>query len=313
YFDGPAGDPAASGFATTADRTLPGCAGDTCGHNFFFPLPLGRLDGQPHPVHAYGIDLVDANAELALSPAVYACSPLPILAGVKRHIVSPDVLNAWKFSIFFDMMKVADVDLASAPVGVPVDAPPQLALAEGTLEPLWLLDQGFRRLVAPDVLGAWRFDPAAAAVLPADMLDGLPEGTPLPPRPILAQGTGPEVYLLDVRQCLEGDPDPACPQEPDDSTSGDSDDTGGDTTSDANDTSDSSTASTTSHAPTTGTTTAASSTSGPADATGTSTGSTTDAPAASETGCGCRQAPSGALLGLMIVFAQRPRRRRAAT
>lgn len=314
YFDGPAGDPAATGFATTANRTLPGCVGDTCGHNFHFPLPLGRLDHQPHPVHAYGIDPADPPAELSLSPAVYTCAPLPIVTGVKRHIVNPDILGAWKFSIFFDMMKLPDVDLAAAPVGVAVDTPPQLALAEGTSEPLWLLDQGFRRLVAADVIAAWRLDPATAAIMPADMIAGLPEGTPLPARPILAQGTAPEVYLLDVRQCLAGDPDPACPEEPDASTGADSDDSGGETgTEGTGDSSDSTTGdpgdtSTTAPAPTTGT----SAVTGTSTGSATTTASTTDASEAGDAGCSCRQAPSGALFGLMFVFALRPRSRRRA-
>lgn len=298
YFDGPAGDPAATSIAVTANMPLEaGCAGDQCAHGFRAALPLGRFDGQPHPVHAYGIDVEDPNVELSLSPASYTCSPPPLVAGVKRHIVDPDILGAWKFSIFFDMLRVADLELAAVPVGAPIDAPPQLAVAEGTTDPLWLVDQGFRRAVAPEVLSAWRLEPAGAAPMPADVLAALPVGTPLGLRPVLAQGTGPAVYLLDVRQCLPDDPDPACAGPVEATTGGD--ESGGEaSTGEAGDDTGLTGGSSGGAVPT-----------GGADTTGVGTSTGAAAETTGEAGCGCRGAsPGGGWLVLALVL----RRRRAA-
>ncbi|WAS90223.1 hypothetical protein [Nannocystis punicea] len=311
YFDGPAGDPAAVGVPLTANRILDaGCRGEQCQHGFFGALPLSRLDGQPHGVHAYGIDTNgDPNLELSASPAVYTCPPLPIAGGVKRHIAGPSILDQWHFSTYFDLMKAADLDLAGTPVGTTVDGPPQLAVAEGTTAPLWLLDQGFRRLVAPEVLGAWRFDPATAAVMPADALDALPEGTPLAARPMLVQGTGPEVWLLDEHQCGADDPHPAC-AEPPEPTTGDPGETttsaGSATGPDDESTGDGGSSSTSSSGGSGEIVTS----SPTEDATASDTG---DAGASGdEGGCGCRGTPpAGAwLLLLPLLLRRRAARRR---
>jgi MYXO-CTERM domain-containing protein len=303
YFDGPAGDPAATGVPLTANLTLQGgCTGDQCSHGFRSALPLSRLDGAPHPVHAYGIDnAADPNLELAGSPVSYTCPPLPIVGGVKRHIVGPDILTQWQFSIFFDMMKVADIALAAVPESTVVDGPPQLALAEGTQEPLWLIDHGFRRPVPPEAVGPWRLVPANAAVMPIADLMALPEGTPLAPRPVLAQGSGPKVYLLDDYQCAPGDPNPACPDPVEPTTGEGPGETGDPTTGEAM-TSDALTGGVTSGDETgvvtggTGGTGSSSSTGDPGESEG-------------EAGCGCRSTdPRGALallLGLALVRRRR--------
>lgn len=300
YFDGPAGDPAAVGIAVTANLTLrSGCSGEQCVHGFGAALPLSRFDGAPHPVHAYGIDTVDPNLELSFSPATYTCPPPAIVMGVRRHIVNPEVLGQWQFSIYFDMAKVADLDLAGVPVGPPVDAPPQLVVAEGTTEPLWLVDQGFRRAVAPGVRSAWRFDPASAAAMPADALAALPEGTPLAVRPVLVQGTGPAVYLLDARQCLADDSDPACVDPVEPTTGGETDPSGGETGTGATGESSSGAVGT-------------SETGDAGSSAGTGAASTgpgmTDA---GETGCGCRARPGAA--GWLWLLVLGVRRRAART
>ena len=312
YFDGPAGDPAATGIALTADLTLQGaCVDDPCSHGFRAALPLSRFDGAPHPVHAYGIDGVDPNLELALSPATYTCPPLPIVAGVKRHIASPDVLTAWQLSIYFDMMKVADIDLAAVPEGVTVDAGPQLVVAEGTSDPLWLLDQGTRRAISPEHAAAWRFAAAAAAPMPGLELMALPEGTPLSQRPVLAQGTGPKVYLLDDLQCAPGDPNPACPQPTDPTSSSSStgeDDSAGETTSPPDTDTDTTATGGPSSEPTTGPTTTDTTATTATTAT-TSDGAPEDDAAA---GCDCHTAPRRApWLLLLLPLAWRRRSRRA--
>lgn len=314
YFDGPAGDPAATGIPLVADLVLQaGCAGDQCAHGFRAALPYSRFDGAPHPVHAYGIDGVDPNLELALSPTSYTCAPLPIVAGVKRHIAGPSILDQWKFSTYFDLMKVADLDLAAVPVGVVVDGPPQLVVAEGTTDPLWLLDQGFRRPVAPDVAAAWRLDPALATPMPADMLAALPEGTPLVGRPILVQGTGAEVYLLDEHQCGPGDDHPSCvdPVEPttgSDASSGGSD--SGDPSGDDSSAENSSQGETTAPNDSTGNGTTADGDSTDGASASATTGPDMSDRGTDDTGCACRSpAPPASSWLLLLVLATIRRRR----
>lgn len=216
YFNGPAGDPAASAVVVTANLGIDeGCMGVECMHGYRSALPMSLLDGGDHEVHAYGIDLTgDPNLELGL-PGLMSCPPPPIVGGELRHVVSPEVLGAWQFSVFFDRLVVADDTLAGLVAGPAVDAGPQLRVdAAGDL---WLVDQGFRRAVGVTITPAWRLDPTmATALLPEEL--ALPEGTALRPRPVLLQGTLPDVYLLDDHQCGVADPDPSCAPEPSDDT-----------------------------------------------------------------------------------------------
>jgi hypothetical protein len=301
YFGGPAGDPAAPAIAITADVTLTdGCVADRCAHGFSSALPMGVLDDLPRPVHAYGIDQTgDPNLQLELSPTELRCPPPPIVGGDKRHVTSPDVLAAWQFSTFFDLLRVSDDALVALTDGAAIVAGPQLVVSDAGDPTVWLLEDALRRPVDPEVAAAWRFDLAAAMPMPAAMLDAVPEGTPWRPRPILLQGSGPEVYLLDDHPCSPGDPDPACQRDPtddgglddDDGASGDDSggaDTGGDDLDPSGDSAD--------------------------DHATTADGGTSDAmpPARVDddgSGCGCRSHPSGGPALWIAVLAIRRRRR----
>jgi hypothetical protein len=156
YFDGPAGDPAASAVVVTASQPLAtGCMGAECMHGYRSALPMSLLDAADHAVHAYGIDLTgDPNLELSGSPAVLSCPPPPIVGGELRHVVSPEILGAWQFSVFFDRLLVPDATIMGLPVGPVVDVGPQLRVdAAGGL---WVIDQARRRAVAAEVAPAWR-------------------------------------------------------------------------------------------------------------------------------------------------------------
>jgi len=219
YFNGPAGDPAASAVVVNAGQVIDaGCMGAECMHGYRSALPMSLLDSAEHEVHAYGIDLTgDPNLELAGSPAMMSCPPPPIVGGELRHVVSPEVLAAWQFSVFFDRLIVADATIMGLVIGPVIDVGPQLRVdAAGGL---WIVDQGRRRAVAPEVAPAWRLTAAAAIVFtPAEL--ALPEGTSLRPRPVLLQGTMPEAYLLDDHQCGPGDLDPSCVPAGEDETGG---------------------------------------------------------------------------------------------
>ncbi|MCA9662669.1 MAG: hypothetical protein KC486_30295 [Myxococcales bacterium] len=316
YFDGPAGDQGATGLPVRADRSLPGCQGDACGHGFTAALPLSRLDGQAHPVHAYGIDGVDPNLELSGSPGSYSCPPLALVEGVRRHVLSPELLGAWRFSIYWDLMKVADVALAGAPTGPSIGEGPVLVSAAGD-EAIWLIDQGFRRPMPADVLAAWRFTAEDVAPIDPGELAALPEGSSPPPRPVLVQGSGAAVFLLDAYQCAPGDDDPAC--------AGDATTTGGDATTDGEDTStggeDTSTGSgtgstgepdaTTAGDMTDGSTGAATGPSGGTNSDGATTTGGGDLDGSESDGCACRandERPGAPLLCLLPVLLASRRR-----
>ena len=276
----------------------------SCDHGFeFTALPRLLMDNQPHPVHARAVDPQAGPIELASSPKEMLCPPPPLPAGVRRHVINPDSLMAWKFSIFWQSAKVDDPTLLAVPEWKPMPAVPQLVRVEGAPE-VWLIDEGFRRHVPdPQAAAAWQFDLSTPEVWDAAALMALPEGPPLRATPFLVIGDGPALYVIDDPLCLpEGDVnDPQCPPllEP---TTGDPDDptsSSGEITGDPG--------------PTSGPGPGGSSSSSGGDASGTGTDSDTASTAGqtSDAGCGCRTgspwSPALGLLGLLGLL----RRRRA--
>ncbi|PCC68527.1 Myxococcales GC_trans_RRR domain-containing protein/MYXO-CTERM domain-containing protein [Nannocystis exedens] len=226
YFDGPAGDPNAVGVAIDADvhRDDLCMAIGSCQHGFRMPTPLSVQDGQPHAVHAYGIDTQGGNnPELGSSPRTLQCPP-PRLTGVRRRVASVDVLGAWQFSTFADMVTLSDAQVDVFELGIDIPAAPTLVRADDGSPEVWLLDGADlqRRRHVPDlaVAEAWHLQLDTAAVWPAAELLALQEAPPLRPRPTLVKGDGDAIWLLDV----DLDPAPA-------GTAGESDSAGEPTTS----------------------------------------------------------------------------------
>lgn len=188
----------------------------SCEHALAMELPRSLLDGQPHAVHVYGLDLEGGGpTELAGSPMNFTCAPPPLPPGVRRHVPDPMTLQAWSLSTLWQMAKVDDATLAGIPEWQPIAGAPTLIQVAGD-PTLWLVDSGLRRRVpSAEVAAAWQFDAAGAQVVTPDELMNMPEGTVVWPTPFMVQGTGPEVYLLDDPQCAPGgDPlDPLCPPE----------------------------------------------------------------------------------------------------
>lgn len=196
YFGGPAGS-GARGVAIRAEGYRPDlCAPlGSCEHAFVQPLPLSFFDGQPHPVHAYGIDLTGGtNPEIGAKTVT--CSREPP-AGTVRHITDPGVLTAWKLDTFFDLAPMADGPLAARTVAATWPKTPRLVRA--AMGPkVWVVDGTYRRHVpSVQVAAAWRFDLSKVETLADAELDALVEGPPLRARPYLVKGTGAAVYILD--------------------------------------------------------------------------------------------------------------------
>ena len=218
YFGGAKGDPFAVPVQVEANlyrEDLCQVLG-TCEHAFELEVPLSLRDGLPHPIFAYANDSQDGEAaEMELSPSQIQCAPPPIPAGVRRWIVDPESLAAWKFSPFWQAIQAAEPDVVAIPQSLDLGQAPLLARSEADPAKVWLIDQGFRRLVSDDVIAAaWGFDLAAAELWASAELQALPEATPVRPMPVLLKGTGPAIYLLDDPLC---DPqsdtiDPLCPE-----------------------------------------------------------------------------------------------------
>jgi MYXO-CTERM domain-containing protein len=200
YFGDAAGDPGAEGVPVAANLSRDDlCAPlGSCAHGFEVASPLSLHDGQPHPVHAYGIDSAGgANAELTESPGALVCKPV-IPQGVRRHVIDGQSFSDWDFSYFWDVMPVADAALHAIPAGPNLPSDPVLVRADDGSAEVWLIDGAVRRHVpSPAVMEAWGFDSSAISSWPANEVYALPQGPDVRARPVLVKGSDAAVYLMD--------------------------------------------------------------------------------------------------------------------
>ena len=127
YFNGAAGAAGTESMRIVAgDKRQDLCTAiSSCNHGFSIGVPLGMQDGKSHAVYAYGIDTQGGdNTELTGAPKTIQCPnapvPLDALHGVKRHVVDPASMTAWKFSSLTDVAPEPDavVERASAKRGL---------------------------------------------------------------------------------------------------------------------------------------------------------------------------------------------------
>jgi MYXO-CTERM domain-containing protein len=199
YFGGPAGSGAkGSSLSANLSRQDLCSALGSCEHGYELGPPLSLFDGQPHAVHAYGIDSAGGkNAELANSPKTLACSPsLP--SGIRRHVTSPDSLAAWKFDLFWQMLPLTDAQIAGISSGDSLPDSPALVQADDGSPEVWLHDGKFRRHVgSPTVMAAWSFAFGDVVQKPAAEVSALDEGPPVRAYPVLVRDSGGKVELID--------------------------------------------------------------------------------------------------------------------
>ncbi|MFT3839820.1 MAG: GH25 family lysozyme [Myxococcaceae bacterium] len=198
YMGGPAGS-GAPGVPTVAgnDRSDLCTAIGSCNHGFAVEAPYALMDGQPHEIHAYGIDTQGGtNPELSGSPQTFTCAPaLP--SGVRRHVQGETDFAAWGFSSLMDVRPVSDADFAALTENVPLPSTPRLVQAAGHAE-VYLIDSGYRRWVTdPASAQAWHFDLSHLETIDFDVLNAMPEGPHVTGRPLLVKGSGPAIDLLD--------------------------------------------------------------------------------------------------------------------
>jgi MYXO-CTERM domain-containing protein len=199
-FDGIFPDPNARYTTAIADVDRPdvGKAVGSSNHGFDVPTPYGLFDGKDHPILAVGEDSAGLRSALLVGTKTVTCAATPPKS-LKRHVLDPDVYAAWNFSAFEDLMKVPDAVLDAIPESSAIDAPPVLVQADDGTPEVWLVDGTTRRHVtSPASARAWHFDLGAVKKEPAGQVYALTLGPPLRFRPLLAQGSGPAIYLLDA-------------------------------------------------------------------------------------------------------------------
>ena len=228
-FGGPIDDPEAVSAELPAGVARPDLCDElgSCDHGFAISGPRSLRDGKLHPVHAYGHDDVEDDlVELGQSPTNFACAPPQLPEGVRRA-VAPPTIEAWDFDPFWQMAVVPDAVVDGYDEWLPLGDEPQLIRADGSDE-VWLVDVGYRRLIpSPEVAVAWSFDLDQAALWPTEMVEALPEGTPVRSQVFLLRGDAATIYVIDDPQCPEGGipGDPLCPQAGDTEGATDSGDT----------------------------------------------------------------------------------------
>lgn len=226
YFDG-AGCTALDGWAQDGDEPAkaieaqlyfgaPGAAGvtvplsagrpraDLCGplgsceHGFSVFSPYSLFDGGAHEVHAFGIDTSDGSAaELQASPKTMTCA-LPPLAGVRRRIASPDIMEEWGFDTFFDLAPFPAAAVDALPTGTDLPAVPTLVRAEDALD-VYLVDGDKKRHVTSvDSADAWHLDLLTVQIKPAAEIAALATGPALPLRPLLATDSQKTISVVDT-------------------------------------------------------------------------------------------------------------------
>ena len=200
-FDGIYPDPHArytNGIADV-DRPDVGKVVGSSNHGFEVPTPYGLFDGKDHPILGLGKDTANLRSALLAGTKTVNCkaSPPPSL---KRHIANPDTYAAWKLSAFDDELSLTDAALAAIPEAAEISGPPVLVQADDGTPDVWLVDGKTRRHVtSPASARAWHFDLSTVKKQPAATVQALTLGPPLRFRPMLAQGTGPAIWLLDAR------------------------------------------------------------------------------------------------------------------
>ncbi len=197
YFGGPAGS-GATGASINANvhRDDLCTAIGSCEHGFVVLSPLSLHDGQPHEVHAYGIDS-QGGSNPTIGAKTSTCAPTAP-TGVRRKIDGAGAVDSWHFSPFWDVLPLGAAEADALPEGPSLKGAPLLVKSDDGSATIWLVEGGLRRLVPPEVVAPWKLDLAAVETRPAATVSALVEGTALRPRPVLFLRGG--LYLVDDPQ-----------------------------------------------------------------------------------------------------------------
>lgn len=240
-FDGEQDDPAATVVEVLADRERPDLcdALGSCDHGFEAEVPLRLRDASMHEARFYVVGQGGTPVELEGSPMAFTCEPPPLPAGVRRELEGPEVMAEWAFSPLYQVAWSPSDALVAVPQGNAFPERPVLVVSDGDPAPAeartrWVMDPGYKRRVTSEAIAsAWGLPWAEPEVWPAEVLEGVPEGTPLRPEPFLVTSDDAVVYAIDDEQCPllgDGQLDPSCEPAGQDDTAGDATAEGGEGT-----------------------------------------------------------------------------------
>jgi hypothetical protein len=211
YFGGDQDDPDAIGVTIPADEYRDDLCDDlgSCEHGFTLEVPASLRDGQPHPVFLYGVDdQGDATAQLGTGPSEIQCGMPSVPDGVRRRISGPEAMADWELSPFWDALPADDAMLDDIPEGIGWPDRRDVVRVEGDAD-LWMVDQGLRRLVTPDVAEVWGIDASEVEIVSTADLEALEEGPALQADKFVLSADGVTLYVLDDLVCDTDDCDHA--------------------------------------------------------------------------------------------------------
>jgi hypothetical protein len=174
----------------------------TCTHAYSVPTPLGLRDGAKHSVYAYGEDAQDSSLHLLTNaPKSFTCQPPAIPQGIKRHVVDPTSMKAWKFDGLLDVAHEPLAGVQAVPDGPDLPAAPLAVISDDGAPEVWVIDvakdgtQVRRHVINPTSLSAWQL---TVTTWTAAKVNAVPQGPDWPAAPFVMQGNGaPEVYVMD--------------------------------------------------------------------------------------------------------------------
>lgn len=226
-FDGAEDDPAATVIEALADRPRPDLCESlgSCDHGFEIEVPLRLRDAALHEARFYVIGGGGTAVELEDGPFSFTCDPPPLPAGVRRELEAPEVMAQWGFSPLYQVAWAPEAELAGLAAGSAFPERPVLVVSDGDAgQTRWLMDPGYKRRVESEAIAsAWGLPWSEPETWPAEVLDGVPVGTPLRPTPFLVTSDDGIVVAIDDQQCAlteDGQLDPSCMPEGEDDTAG---------------------------------------------------------------------------------------------
>jgi uncharacterized membrane protein YgcG len=174
----------------------------SCNHGWSLATPLGLQDGQKHDVYAYGTDAQDNSLQLLTgAPKSFTCQPPKMPLGIKRHVINPAAMTAWKFDGLLDVAQEPLTSVQAVTDGPDFPASPTVVISDDGSPSVWVIDttkdgtQVKRHVIDPTSMSLWQI---AATKWTAAKVGAIPQGLDWPATPFVLQGVGaPSVYVMD--------------------------------------------------------------------------------------------------------------------
>lgn len=168
----------------------------SCAHGYQLLSPYALHDGAPHDVFVAGVDDGGGAVTFAGPKALTCTTPLP--KGARRWVTNPDVLAAWRFSLFEAVLPATDSAMDALPEASAWPPKPRMIVAKDGNGKVYVVDGKLRRHIPnPRVLADWHFDPATIETLPQAEVDAFADGPPLRARPTMVRRSSGHVYVID--------------------------------------------------------------------------------------------------------------------